>query len=176
MLREDSRRASSRHQPEQRVTGRNSHRDAQQGFSLLEVLVAILILSIGLLGLAGLQAASLRANQNAYFTSQSNLLAYDIVDRMRANRQAAQNGGYNIAIGDPLPTGDDQAAADLKAWHGLILNLLPQGTDEHGNAIGGGAVDVADDGVATITIEWFDARISEDEGGPVRRATLVTQI
>ena len=66
--------------------------DRISGFTLLEVLVALVILSIGLLGLAGLQAASLRYNHSSYLRSQATLIAYDIVDRMRANRQEALNG------------------------------------------------------------------------------------
>jgi type IV pilus assembly protein PilV len=60
-----------------------------RGFTLLEVLVAVLVLSIGLLGLAGLQAASLRNNHSGYLRSQATILAYDYIDRMRANRDVA---------------------------------------------------------------------------------------
>ena len=55
------------------------------GFTLIEVLIAMLVLAVGLLGLAGLQATSLRNNQSAYNRSQATQLAYDIADRMRAN-------------------------------------------------------------------------------------------
>lgn len=55
------------------------------GFTLIEVLIAMLILAGGLLGLAGLQAASLRNNLSAYNRSQATQLAYDMADRMRAN-------------------------------------------------------------------------------------------
>ncbi len=57
----------------------------QYGFSLLEVLIALLVLSIGLLGLAGLQTLGLKFNMQSYQRTQAALLAYDIVDRMRAN-------------------------------------------------------------------------------------------
>jgi len=55
------------------------------GFTLIEVLIAMLVLAVGLLGLAGLQATSLRNNQSAYNRSQATQLAYDLTDRMRAN-------------------------------------------------------------------------------------------
>ena len=58
------------------------------GFSLLEVLIALVVLSIGLLGLASLQHLSLQRNQSAYHRTVATLLAYDIADRMRANRVA----------------------------------------------------------------------------------------
>ncbi len=57
----------------------------ESGFTLLEVLISLLILSFGLLGLAGLQAHSLRNNHSAYLRSQASLLAYDMSDRIRAN-------------------------------------------------------------------------------------------
>ena len=68
------------------------------GFTMVELLVAVLVLSIGLLGLAGLQAAGLRNNQSAYLRSQATILAYDVADRMRATRAAAAAGAYNISV------------------------------------------------------------------------------
>ncbi len=67
-----------------------------RGFSLIEVLVALLVLSIGLLGLAFLQGQGMKFNTNAYARTQATLLAYDIVDRMRANDQGAGAGNYNV--------------------------------------------------------------------------------
>jgi type IV pilus assembly protein PilV len=55
------------------------------GFTLIEVLVAMVVLTVGLLGLAGLQATSLKNSQNAYYRSVATQLAYDMADRMRAN-------------------------------------------------------------------------------------------
>lgn len=55
------------------------------GFTLIEVLIAMIVLAVGLLGLAGLQATSLRNNLSAYNRSQATQMAYDLIDRMRAN-------------------------------------------------------------------------------------------
>lgn len=66
------------------------------GFTLLEVLIALVIASIGLLGLAGLQAASLRANHGAYLRSQAAFIASDIADRMRVNLDATVAGNYQV--------------------------------------------------------------------------------
>ena len=57
-----------------------------RGFTLVEVLVALVVLSIGLLGVAALQLTSLRSNHSSAMRSQATFLAYDIIDRMRANR------------------------------------------------------------------------------------------
>ncbi len=57
-----------------------------RGFTLVEALVALLALSIGLLGIAGMQLTGMRANMSAGWRSQATYLGYDIIDRMRANR------------------------------------------------------------------------------------------
>jgi type IV pilus assembly protein PilV len=56
-----------------------------KGFTLVEVLVAMVIMAIGLLGLAGLQTLSLKDNQDAYLYSQATALAYEMSDRIKAN-------------------------------------------------------------------------------------------
>lgn len=67
----------------------------QKGFTLIEILVAVVILSIGLLGVASLQVQGLRNNQSAYLRSQASLLAYDMADRMRTNSGQAILGAYD---------------------------------------------------------------------------------
>ena len=70
-------------------------RKPQRGFTLIEILVALVILSVGLLGVASLQVQCLRNNQSAYLRSQATLLAYDMADRMRTNSASAIAGSYN---------------------------------------------------------------------------------
>ncbi len=60
------------------------------GFTLIEVLVAVFVLAVGALGIAGMQAVTVREAGNLYFRTQADLLVTDIVDRMRANRSAAR--------------------------------------------------------------------------------------
>lgn len=101
-----------------------------KGFTLLEVLIAVLVLSIGLLGLAGLQTLSLRSNHSAYLRSQATLLAYDIIDKMRANRQVSLAGGYLTNFGDAPGGGTNcetatcapanLAAFDLNQWKCML--------------------------------------------------------
>jgi type IV pilus assembly protein PilV len=68
------------------------------GFTLIEVLIAMLVLGVGLLGLAGLQASSLRNTQSAYNRSLATEVAYDLADRMRANITEARNYGTSAYI------------------------------------------------------------------------------
>jgi len=111
------------------VLRENSH--AQTGFTLIEVLIAVLVLSLGLLGMAGLQATSLKNNNAAATRGQATLLAYDVIDRMRANRAAALAGSYDNSFGTaPTSAGTDcqstdcdanaMAAYDLNQWRCLL--------------------------------------------------------
>lgn len=127
----------------------------QSGFTLLEVMVAMLVLSIGLLGLAGLMASSMRNNQSAYHSTQATWLAYDILDRMRANRTVAIQEDYNGALGSAAtcsttaPTGSikDQ---DIGGWKNAIACALPEGD-------GSITVTPANSRVRVI-VQWNDSR------------------
>lgn len=136
------------------------------GFTLIEVLVALLVLSVGLLGIAGLQLTSLRSNHSAYLRSQATILAYDILERMRANR--AQLDDYaSITIDDaedlPAISGTPtQAAVDLNRWGTDLLALLPEA-----KAI----VNVDTDNIVSVSISWDDSRADR---APDRSGTPVT--
>lgn len=72
----------------------------QTGFSLFEVLVALFVLSVGLLGLAHLQLTTLKHAQTAEFRTQASILAADILDKMRTNQAAARAGEFNTDFGN----------------------------------------------------------------------------
>lgn len=99
---------------------------ASRGVALLEVLIAIVVLSVGLLGQSGIQASTLRVNHGALVRSQATTLAYDALDRMRANAPAAAAGDYDIAIGGAPGVGD-LADADLTDWKARLAATLPDG-------------------------------------------------
>ena len=65
-----------------------THIKSMHGASLIEVLVAMVILAIGMLGLAGLQLSSMNNNQSAFYRSQATFLANDKLDRVRVNKAA----------------------------------------------------------------------------------------
>lgn len=103
-------------------------RRLQGGTSLLEVLIAVVILSIGLLGLAGLQVASLRVNQGALQRSQATTLAYDMLDRMRADVAFVQN--FRSVTPDP-DVADDYDA--LTTVEGKTAPLAADDLEGHAN-------------------------------------------
>lgn len=127
----------------------------QQGFSMVEILVTLLVVSVGLLGMAALQTRSLSSTHTAALGSQATLLANDICDRMRANRQQAQAGKYDIGL-------DDAAAAkgavgvtllDLQQWKAALARLPGPGK---------GSIEVkGSSSTATIIIEWDDSKGAE---------------
>lgn len=84
---------------------------AGRGFSLVEALVALLVLSIGLLGLALLQGQGLKFNTDAYLRTQATILAYDIIDRMQANPVGLAAGAY-------LVTSSGSAASKMSTYAG----------------------------------------------------------
>jgi type IV pilus assembly protein PilV len=119
------------------------------GFTLIEALVALVVLSIGLLGVAGMQIAGLQANQSAASRTQASYLADDIIDRMRANNTNARSGAYNIAAMGGTVAGTTTAALDVQAWVAELLSL-PSGQ---------GQIQVnAATNIATVTIRWVDSR------------------
>jgi len=107
----------------------------QRGITLIEVLVTLVVFSVGALGLAGLQATGLRNNRDAYVRTQVTVLANDIADRLRANVTGIQNGNYNNQSGSATSscntasgcTSSQMAANDLAEWNALAAALLPSG-------------------------------------------------
>ena len=115
---------------------RRQSANAQRGFTLIEVLVSALILSLGLVGVAGLQALSLKNNQSAYMRSQASALAYDLADRMRTNVAGANAGFYapaSAALHASCTTTagcsvQQSAQNDLAEWNAALAANLPMGT------------------------------------------------
>lgn len=124
----------------------------QRGIGLIEVLIAAFIFAVGLLGLARLETANFRNNHGAQLRSQAMALTYDIVDRMRANRQRALAGDYDIAIGNAAPSGTTVAATDLQEWKARLTGVLPQGDGALARNVAGGVSRF------TITVQWDDSR------------------
>ena len=111
----------------------------QHGFTLVEVMVAMVIFSVGLLGLAGLQSLGMTNNQTAYYRTVAMQMASNMSDRMRTNISAVNAGTYNAvaAVAVPAPLVTDCIAAtctpaalgafDIFEWQTTIAAELPQG-------------------------------------------------
>lgn len=125
----------------------------QTGSGLLEVLVAVLVLSLGLLGLAGLQARTLQQNHSGLQRSQAVLLSYSILDALRADRQGATLGNYNIGQTCAAPALNGNLVNDtISIWIGSIQNRLGA------NANSCGSIACVAGGICTIQIQWDDSR------------------
>ena len=138
---------------------------SEGGVALIEVLVALLIFSIGLLGIAGLQIKAMKYNQTALYRSAATGYAYDILDRMRVNASVARSGGYDFETGvDSDPSGTSVADQDVAAWLEAVRSL-PAGqgdicrrTDPTDSACEG------DGDFYVIRIQWKTAGMGDDAG------------
>jgi len=163
----------------------------QSGFTMIELLVAVFVLAVGLLGLASLQTRSLQFNYSAYQRTQANFLAYDIIDRMRANPTLAYASGYSTETGSGPPSSANcqgaaascdaasMASFDLAQWLCSLgkwnSNTTCTGLGIEGPlAEGDGAVSTTANGsriIVTVTVTWVDDRtLAEDN--PNRMETL----
>lgn len=128
--------------------------NTNSGFSLIEVVLATLILAIGLLGLAQLQMLGLQGSVSAYAHSQASLLAYDMADRIRANRAArsayvTSKTTRSTTCSATSPCSAEQMAEqDLVAWQQQVSTLLVAGV---------GTITVTGN-TFTISVNWDDNR------------------
>lgn len=139
---------------------RDSH--AQLGFSLLEVLVTIVILSLGIMGVSGLQVTGMKNSYSAFLRAQAAQYAYDMTDRMRVNRAAAVAGDYDLAMTDAKPTGTTLPDADRAGWLTQVESL----------PAGDGSIAVTAAGVATVVVQWSEAAL----GGGTVEFEIVTEL
>ena len=142
----------------------------QSGMTLVEVLVTLVIVSVGLLGIAALQLTTLKGNQEANVRSQASVLASYIIDRMRANQAGFAANNYEIAM-QGTGTAGTTAAADLTRWQADIDRLLPGGPTVSGGSI----ARVGTTPVVIVTVQWSErADRTLGETAPVTQ-TFVTR-
>lgn len=152
-----------------------------RGFSLLEVLIALLVFTLGLLGMAGLMVISVKTNQSAYLRTQASFLAQSMADRMRMNlgRINDYNGTYDESTVDE--GGCDSASPcapgaiverDQAIWSRQLVESLPNASaaiDCDGESLGTssqlGAAPYS--GICTFTITWDETSLARsDDGSP----------
>jgi type IV pilus assembly protein PilV len=133
-----------------------------RGISLIEVLVSVLILGIGLLGIAAMQSLALRGGQSSLETSQAVMQTTAIIESMRANR--ANAASYNTAgMVCAAPGGAGLAGADLDAWIGSLKSTIGNDAATCGQIAGCPAACV-------ITVQWNDTR-----AGGLANRTITTR-
>lgn len=137
-----------------------SHR--QSGFSLLEVLITVLVFSIGLLGLAGLQIIALKSNQNAMSRSIASEAAYDMIDLLRAQYKTS-NGLTNCA------STTIQGYSDLKTY---IEGALPGAGMTCAITTG----DKLSKKTATVVVTWKQASVAVDSGAEFGQALTADNV
>ncbi|MCL7751029.1 type IV pilus modification protein PilV [Guyparkeria hydrothermalis] len=144
----------------------------QSGVGLIEILIAVLVLSVGFLGMAALQSKALSNNNSAMARSMGTIASYSILDAMRIDPAGVDAGSYDgVEIEVPADgdcAGVDGGAADLagvnlESWCGELAELVGPGTTGTITSLGGGNY--------RITIEFDDSRATGGEDAE----TLVTQ-
>ncbi|CAN7238310.1 MULTISPECIES: type IV pilus modification protein PilV [Pseudomonas] len=131
---------------------------AQEGMTLIEVLVALLILGVGLLGAAAVQLNALKYTDSARMTSQASFIAYDMLDRIRANAAA----DYTVT---PPTAGNLNVARDQDLYD-FTHNIV-----NFGGATATGSISL-NQRVYTITINWDDSRAANSANS--RRSFVLT--
>jgi type IV pilus assembly protein PilV len=150
------------------VSSRVNGRRSQSGMTLVEILVTVVVISVGLLGVAALQLWTLKGNQEAYVRSQASVLAGYILDRIRANQAGFLNNEYEVnfdGVGAPGTT----AGNDLARWQAQINQLLPGGA---ANA-SGRLVRTPGTNIITVTIRWTERadRVLQEAAGAAQFQT-----
>lgn len=160
---------------------RSSASSAQRGFTLLESLVALVVLSVGLLGVAKLVLGAVHADDSAYMRGQATQLAYELLDQMRANRPGAIASNY--VYPGTVPTNNNcvgvactplqLAQLDLFNFNSRVTSALPTGTFTVAVA-----TDAFNDTTATIIVSWDDslAQTAFGGGAGTKTVTLVSII
>jgi type IV pilus assembly protein PilV len=160
------------------------------GLTMVEILITIIVLAIGLLGLASLQMNSLRNNTTAYERSVATLLAYELIDRMRANFGNASL--YAIAL-DAAPSGTDCtsttadcngaqiAAYDLDAWKCSLGKWDEEDACDvtlgiAGALPGGDGSVVVNGNIVTVTIQWEEKRSEAVADDKLTSLSITTEL
>jgi len=139
-----------------------TQRNSQSGFTMVEVLVALVVLAIGLLGIAALYLNSLQAGRTAVYRTEAVTLAADLADRIRMNRTA--QGAYGTLFADTevavpacATTGGcsdaDLAATDLSNWKATVAQLLPNGQGQVAVTL---PVAIDEPTTYVVTVRWAE--------------------
>jgi len=150
-------------------------RKAQAGVGLIEILIAVLVLSIGFLGMAALQTKALSNNNSAMARTQATIASYSILDAMRADRANALAGNYDgtVTVGNCPGAGNTLANGQLNRWCLGAGGTPPDGLAALGNGATGD-IQCDANGICEITITFDDDKATGGDSSQevVTRARL----
>ncbi len=130
---------------------RPQHPVHQRGVGLIEILVALLVLAIGILGLASLQTQALKNNESSLQRSQAVVLSYAAFDMLRANRPAALAGNYNMTMTCTAPSSPSTLVGNDQAyWINTLHTAL--------GSTACGAINCSSSGDCTVQVQWDEQR------------------
>jgi type IV pilus assembly protein PilV len=139
-----------------RTPARHPKRTLAKGATLIEILVALLILSLGLLGMAGLQARAVKGNHSAMQRTQAVMMSYYILDTMRVDRANAKAGNYNRGKSCSATSfsGTNLPDRNLKHW----IESLQTNLGTLGDPAICGELSCDADGLCLVKVSWDDSR------------------
>jgi type IV pilus assembly protein PilV len=124
-----------------------------RGSTLIEVLVTAVVMAVGLLGVASVQITSLKTNDSTYNRTQSAMSTYNLMDYIRANRESALAGDYNISLSAfsdlSTPSGNSIAETDLYHWFQKLNNNVSSAK---------AAINCNSSGICAVKVQWDDTR------------------
>ena len=153
------------------------NRQRQDGVGLIEILIAVLVLSIGFLGMAALQTKALSNNNSAMARTQATIASYSILDAMRADRANALGGNYNTTVttggGNCPAAGNTLASAQLNIWCTGSGGASPDGLAALGDGATG-EISCDGNGICEITVTFDDDKATGGDSSQevVTRARL----
>lgn len=150
-----------------------------KGFSIMETMIAMFVLGVGLLGVAGLQLSSLRSIQSAYMRTIATGQIFDMAERMRSNGQGLLDGDYDAVSGIPGASSDctgagidctpaQLAAHDAYTWNTANVALLPDGTGQVT------VVDGVDPKRFIVVLSWNE--YTADKDTPMQRTSFSMEV
>ena len=134
----------------------------QQGFTMLEALLTLFVLTIGVLGVAGLQMRAMSSGGVAMQRTVAMMKTQEIIERMRVNRTNAAAYAVNTAVSAPMtaaPAGSAQSVVDLTTWQADIVALLPNPVTTDISVAPGVAVESPF--TVIVTLSWTDKSIPQ---------------
>ena len=146
-----------------------------RGVGLIEVMVSLVVLAVGLLGIAAMQSMALRGGQGSLESTQAVMATNSILEAIRANR--AQAAAYNMAKTCAVPTATGSAAANDKiAWVTALKTTMGSGVGDTTTCGQIANCDAANATNCRITVFWDDSRAGNDLGGTGRSLSVEAQI